>query len=306
MMHVRHDVIQKLANSWPKRTTIRSDKFPWSSGTVYDPTRPDYPERMVPFANHPRFLAVEPERRHRVLTWAWLVYNERTILAEEHIANPAFTMIMHGAFDGADDVHVRQAIQQTLIDEHFHTLIHTQAIDETCRRRGITASRTPDSVTRRRYLEALARATDPWQKALVTLAFAIVAEVSVNAYLELLAADDTIQPLHRLVPHLHNRDEFAHGELLVEVAKILYVRMSERQQRFFVTVLPEALYAYAAQDFSAWRTVLARAGIADGDEIVADCERDASSKLLVRDFSGLHHLADELEITNDLDYRFVS
>lgn len=304
---IDHILIHKLVASWPKRATVRSGKFPWSDLTPYNSECPDYPMRIVPFRDHALFQAASPEQRRQVLTWAWLVYNERTILAEEHMANPAFTMIMHGVFGGADEIHVRQAVQHALIDEHFHTLIHTIAIDETRRLRAISAlSRAPDSVTRRRMLELLAQVVGPMERALVTLAFAIVAEVSVNAYLSLLAEDETIQPMHKLVTYLHNRDEFAHSQIVVEVAKLLYLGMNERDQQFFLKILPEALKAYASHDFSAWRAILDNVGVAGADRIVADCEHDVSSQLLVRDFSGLRRIAEELEIVGRLDFGFAT
>jgi hypothetical protein len=304
---VDHTLIRKLVANWPRRTTIRSDKFPWPEPEAYNPETPDYPVRLLPFREHPRFLAAPEHQRREVLTRAWLTYNERTILAEEYMANPAFTMIVHGEFEGADEFHVRQAVQHALIDEHFHTLIHMTAIDETRRLRGLNDQwSAPNSLTRRSLLAEQARATEPWQRALVILAFATVAEISVNAYLELLSADDTIQPMHKLVTYLHNRDEFAHGQLIVEVIKLLYLRMSEPQQTFFIGVLPRALHAYAAHDFSAWRAILHRVGVDGAEDIVAACEHEAASQLLVRDFSGLKQVATELDIVDRLDFRFAA
>jgi hypothetical protein len=275
---IDHALIRKLVANWPRRTTIRSEKFPWAEPTAaeYEPARPDYPIRLVPFRDHPLYQDVPQAQRERVLSLAWLTYNERTILAEEHMANPAFTMIMHGAFAGADEIHVRQSIQHALIDEHFHTLIHMTAMDETRRLRGITTAwRSPDSVTRRSLLAEQARAVEPWQRALVILAFAVTAEISVNAYLDLLSADETIQPMHKLVTYLHNRDEFAHGQLIVEVIKLLFLHMTERQQCYFIEALPKGLRAYASHDFSAWRAILRHVGVAHADTIVDDCEHDA-------------------------------
>lgn len=304
---VDHALIRKLVANWPRRTTIRSEKYPWAEAAEYDPSIPDYPIALVPFRDHPWFRAAPEAQQQQVLSWAWLTYNERTILAEEYMANPAFTMIMHGAFTGADEMHVRTAIQHALIDEHFHTLIHMSAMEETRQHRGLSAPwRAPDSVTRRRMLEEQARAAEPWQRALVTLAFAVVAEISVNAYLDLLSADETIQPMHKLIAYLHNRDEFAHGQLIVEVVKLLFLRMSEPHQAFFIKMLPRALQAYSTHDFSAWRAILGHVGIEHAEEIVAACEHDASSQLLVRDFSGLKRVALELEIIDRLDFRFAA
>ena len=49
-----------------------------------------------------------------------------------------------------------------------------------------------------------------------------------------LVQDYEIQPLHRIITDMHNRDEFAHMILLVEVARVIYGNMSQHQQELFV------------------------------------------------------------------------
>lgn len=300
---VNRALVERLARSWPKRATVRSGRFEAGAGQGWDPAVPDYPLDLVPFRDHPRFRAAPPAQRQALLTWAWLVYNDRVITAEEQVANPALTMVMHGHFPGAEDVVLRQAVQQALVDETYHTYIHMVAVDRTRRLRGLLGAEPawPPSVTFRRYRQAVAGATSDWERELLALVWTVVSEVSINAYLVLLSRDATIQPLHRLVTHLHDRDEAAHGRLMVEVAKSLYVHMSAEQRRAFVAALPVALDAFIAHDFSAWAAVLAHVGLEGADEVVGDCRADPATGTLVRDFSGLSRLAAELDILDQLD-----
>ena len=76
-------LVQRVAAAWPKRATIRSDMVTIESAVEYDEERPDYPLHLLPFHEHPEFLAIEPEQRDQVLTWSWVVYNQRVISAEE-------------------------------------------------------------------------------------------------------------------------------------------------------------------------------------------------------------------------------
>src|SRR5690348_16790775 len=105
-------LVQRLAAAWPRRSTIRSDMVTIESAADYDEGRADYPLHMLPFHDHPDFADVSPEQRERVLTLAWIVYNQRVISAEEHVANPAFALVMRGVFPGTDDFMFRRAIQQ--------------------------------------------------------------------------------------------------------------------------------------------------------------------------------------------------
>jgi hypothetical protein len=88
---------------------------------------------------------------------------------------------------------------------------------------------------------------------------------------------------------------------MVEVAKSVYLAMNSEQRRTFVEAIPRALYAFSAQDFTVWRTILRATGYARADAIVDDCEHTADSGMLVRDFSGIRRLVRELEIGDLVD-----
>jgi hypothetical protein len=309
-----HDVpidlarLDRMAASWPRRAAVRTDLYQQGPGYV-DRNRPDYPIELVPFARHPRFLAATDRQRQDILTWGWLVYNERTIQSEERLANPSMTAIMHGTWPGAAHIGLRQAVQQCLIDEHFHTLIHTTAIHQTRAWRGISGQLDcPPSITWRRFMEAQARPgiTEPWQRSLLLLLFGVVAEVSIKAYLSLIADNDAIQPKHTVIAQVHNRDESAHGQVLVEVVKVLWTHMGPRERRFFVAELPGALTAFVEQDFSAWRAILRHVRLEGADEVIGDCEAQAAEqKKMVRDVSGIRQLAGELDVLDQLDFHFA-
>jgi len=297
-------VLEKIVETWPNRAGVRNDAAlrtaPW------EPERPDYPIEMLPFRDHPTFAALPEEKKRQVLTLAWLVYNERVITAEEFVANPALMMLSQHIMNGVDDLAVKLAIQQTLVDEHFHTLMHLRAIEDTKRLRGgIRAGlRFPHSITYRTLLALKDRHPSKEENDLLTLVWAIVAEISVNAYLSLLSTNETIQPMHRLVPYLHNRDEFAHSSIVEEVAKLLYPRLTAREQELFCHFLPDALRAFFAQDYSAWQAILGEVGVPGYEAMLEDCARDRSSSMLSRDFSGIRDLVAELNIGNRVDYQF--
>lgn len=296
--------LQRLAAAWPRRATIRTDLDRIEAPGIHDPEVPDYPVGLLPFAEHPDFLAASPEQRQAVLTHAWITYNERVITAEEEVANPAFALIMHGAFPGAESMEIKRTVQQAHVDETWHTYMHMMAMQRTRELRGIaTEPSKPPAITYQRLVEAWAAAAEPWERNLLTLVWATVAEVSVNAYLTLLSKASGIQPLHCLVPQLHARDESAHSSMMVEVAKALYVHMNREQATRFCDALPQALLAFAEHDYRAWSSILTHCGVAHADRIVADCEVEATS-LLVRDFTGIRRVVETLEIEDRIDFDF--
>jgi hypothetical protein len=240
-----------------------------------------------------------------VLTLAWLVYNERVITAEEYVANPTFAKIVHGDYPGLDRFEIHQSIQQAHIDETWHTYMHMLAMRNTRLLRRV--DREPDyphTVTYRRLLAEHERVKETWERDLLTFVWATVAEVSVNAYLELMSRDETIQPMHSLVTRLHSRDESAHGPVMVEVSKELYTNLDEKQRDFFNRAIPLALEAFVAQDYDVWPVILTHAGIKKPVEIVEDCRRLPGNSLLVRDFSGVRRLASE--VGADIEFEVCS
>jgi hypothetical protein len=80
---------------------------------------------------------LDTAQHNRVLTGLWLGYNERVIATEQLIAEPGFQLIMAGDLPGSDDPLVRQAIQQSIVDESFHTYLHMIAHSRTMQLRGI-------------------------------------------------------------------------------------------------------------------------------------------------------------------------
>lgn len=299
--------LHRLAAAWPTRAVVRGDLAVLDHDAEFDATVPDYPLSVVPFADHPGFAAATPAQRDQVLTGLWLGYNERVIAAEQLLVEPAFDLIARGVFPGSDDPLVRQAIQQSLVDESFHTYMHMMAISRTRDLRGVTTRPAmPTMVTRRRLDRRLAELPEAWQRDLAVLVWGAVSETAISTLLALIARDRTIQPMHSLIATLHLRDESAHGAIVVEVVKLLYRRMNPAQQRMLAELLPLALHAFTEQDMSALRVELAHANVRGAERILDDLRASTPSgrPKLVRDYSGTRRIVRELGLTDQIDFTF--
>ncbi|UNO39182.1 diiron oxygenase [Streptomyces sp. MST-110588] len=298
-------VLKRLAASWPRRATIRTDMNRVSSPEAYDPELLDYPVHLLPFAEHPAFLAASEEKRRQVNTLAWIAYNERVIAAEEYVANPTFEKLAHGVFPGVDRYEVKEAVQQSHVDEVWHTYMHMIAMQRTREARAIGSE--PDyvqPVTNRALYELAGQASEQWEKDLLYLLWTAVGEISINAFLDLLGDDRTIQPLHTLIARLHARDEAAHGPILAELMKEIYPRLNKRQQEFFIQHLPTAVTTFGAEDYELWPQILRFAGIPRVTEIIEDTRRQPGGDLMLTDFRTVHRLVQELEIEDRVDFDF--
>jgi hypothetical protein len=69
--------------------------------------------------------------------------------------------------------------------------------------------------------------------------------------------------------------------------------------------LPKALNTFTTHDFSSWYAILKQVGLEGFNELIRDCEENTGNNKLVRDFSGLRRLAEELDIISELDFEFT-
>lgn len=296
-------VVRQLSRAWPKRATVCA-MAGLQAAHDFDASRHDYPTRLIPFFEHPLFQRLDDDQKHLVVTWGWMGYNQRTITAEDCVVNPALNYIASDLLQPAD-WDFQEAIRQTLVDEHYHTLMHMRAMERTRHDRQLAQRLSlPPSVTYRRLRDLQMTLVEPWEKSLASVAFATVAEISVNAFLDILADDETIQPAHRAVAQMHNRDEYAHSKTLAEISKVIYAGLDPNKQRFFVKILPQALAAFIAQDYSMWDAILHQLNVPAADAILADCTGAAKSSVITRDYTGLHRFAQDVGILDEMDFDF--
>ena len=299
-------LLKRIRRSWPKRASVRGCYFDeFKDNNNYNSSLPDYPKELVPFWNHPKFEPLDDEIKYRILTWAWMNYNLRTIHAEEKIVNPSFYLILNEVFDGTNEVNIKNVVYQSLIDESFHSLMHYNASEDTIRLRGIEDKIIfKDTITYRLLTKHKSIEPEKWKRDLMALISGIVSETSINAYLSLLSTSKTVQPKHSEISKIHDLDEFAHSSILVEITKTVYNQLSQKQKDFFITYLPVAMEAFCAHDFESWRTILKFNNINSYEQIIYDCENNAENKKLVNDYSGLKRLTKHLGIFNNVNYDF--
>lgn len=300
---VNWELVRRLGRIWPKKASVKKPELDYQIDS--DLNRPDFPIELVPFHDHPLFLAASEQTRANVLSWGWIAYNERTITAEEKVANPAFQLILNNAVPGVEESETKLAVAQSIVDEQYHTLMHTRANLLTRQMRKLPHASLPFSVTYRTYLQCISEVNSDWERNVITVLFATVSEISINAFLSLLSSNQEIQPLHRLITYHHDADEVMHMLLLEEVAKNIFVKMSSSERRVFLRWFPVALKSFVATDFSSWQAILVLCGFEKADEIIEDVRRMPSRKNLVRDYQGLERLVQQLGVGTAIDFDFA-
>jgi hypothetical protein len=172
--------------------------------------------------------------------------------------------------------------------------------------RGLTAEpgKYGDPITNRRLCALAAEASEQWERDLLYLLWTAVGEISINKFLDLVASDTTIQPMHALIARLHARDEAAHGPVLFQVMKDVFVHLNREQRALFARSLPAAITAFGAEDYELWLRILTFAGFAEAATIVEDSKRRPGADMIVTDFGPVRRLIHDLGLDNQVDFDF--
>lgn len=291
-------IVQKLKSSWNSRVAVRKQRLDLAQ--FYNPTIPDFPIHMVQFWDDEAFKSVDERTRLRLLAGAWIMYNEKTIYIEDKIINPACQLLLRAELPGVCDPDVKEVIAQTLVDEQFHILMCLEVCNSARERHQLhdLTIATPlliertDSVTR----EAEVRG----EVALARMAYALVAEMTINTYLKTLSADTSIQPLNRINTDMHRQDEVAHSTLFKELGTSVYRSLNSHQAQIFKEYIRRALNDFTEPDNSGWATILKYLQIPQAAQIIICLEEKTKGTRLPRNYSAFKDLLDELNLTEEI------
>jgi hypothetical protein len=106
-------LLQRLANNWGRRARVKQPEL--DGETLFDDSKDDFIPDLLPFRDHPAFLAAPDSMRKQILSCGWLAYNEKTVDIESKIVAPACHHIIAGDVPGLQDGVSKQIAGQTLV-----------------------------------------------------------------------------------------------------------------------------------------------------------------------------------------------
>lgn len=292
---VESAIVNRLAHNWARRATVK--KTEPDLDDLFDTSLADYPESLLPFVEHPIYLALRPEQRERILAWAWIAFNKNVMDIEKYVVNPGFDVLAEDKLGAGLGSWAALAVNQAMVDEQYHTLMHFNASTSTRRGRGwdLPSSALPDVRTVRARARALAAADGPRQAALTEMAFMTVAEVSITAYLDLISDNPGIQSINRATIRLHARDEYCHASIAGELAVSVLDTLGETDRRYFLAAFENAIDAFGRTDFGAWHAIMKIEQIRDGSRMLNEVESSQIGPILMQDYSGTDRLRERLD-----------
>lgn len=282
--------IKRLAGNWDRRATVKKPEL--ALDTLFEDGRPDYPFALTPLHRHPAAVDMDPQALRKALYLAAIAFHRYTMIIERDVVCPTFSGVLGSEFPVDKSEYLDTAVIQAAVDEQYHTLMHHNAAQVLSKSRGwgMPVGRLPIPGYARLHHQIQSLQHTGWERNLVGLAFTVVTELSIDSFLVLLGQDKEIQPLNSAIAALHWRDEKCHSSIAGEIAKSVFLALTDRQRDFFVDNMASALRSFSEQDFSLWYAIADLAEIENGHQILNECAEIPGAKRSVRDNSNVHRL----------------
>jgi alpha-N-dichloroacetyl-p-aminophenylserinol N-oxygenase len=293
------DVLERIGQSWNSRVAVRKERLDLSD--YYKTTLPDFPIAMVPFWNDPDFSGVDQNVKQRLLAAAWVAYNEKAMYLEDEIVLPACNLMLKGRMPGVSDPLVKQVLAQVQVDEQFHMLMCLDVCNVARKHHQLYdfVALVPSLGARLNLHLAETRTASRAQ--LFRLAYASVAEMSINAYLTQVSKDAAIQPINRINTDMHRRDESVHSIAFHEIVASVYTGLEPPDQADFRDCLADALQIFSSPDIAFWESILDYMEINNRERIISRLRDKAIGTRLSRDYTALQSLCQKVGISDISD-----
>ncbi|GAB7525987.1 diiron oxygenase [Paraburkholderia sp. 2C] len=267
--HVK-ETLNKLSALWRERATVNHGLVDHSS-LSFQPQRADFPEALLPFRNHPRWKEAPDDIKAAALSYAWAIYNLKTVYVECDIVMPACEDLIKRPFGGAAARYeLQQVMSEALLDEALHTKMSITACNYIYRHRKLV----PLDYTKFNLVmwreRLLADCEAEGKRRLAKFAIAAASETLITDYLNTLAADTDIQPICREVTRSHAMDEWGHSRVFSVAAEHVVASLSESERRWFAGIVQRTVEMFADNELGAWAAALGMLSFPHREEMISD------------------------------------
>lgn len=264
------DMLAKLSDLWVRRAAVNKPPLDMN-GLEFDARRPDFSEALLPFCKHDAWLASSEQEQCECLSYAWIIYNLKTIYIECDIVTPACEDLLKvSSLQGANRSVLQGAIAEALLDEALHTKMSVSACNYIYARRRLPIFNFTQFNLLRWKNEILSSCTAEWQRRLTRFGMACASETMITDYLKTMSEDGNIQAVCREVTRTHAEDEWSHSSVFSLVALEIVSDLSLEERSYLQQVIRRTVQMFADNEMGAWAEVFSLISVCNGRDIVAD------------------------------------
>jgi hypothetical protein len=253
------DAIEKLSRHWKKNAVVNNGGDPTSRHALQHEL-PDFLEELLPFFGTDEWQHAVSDMKRNVLSYAWVLYNHKTVYIESDLILPVCEDIIKGFYQLDHPERVQEIVAQSMVDEAVHTQMSINAANAILKFRKLAQPEYRGFFLSRRREGLLSEAASDKEKRLVALGIACASETLVTDYLDKIASAEAIQPLCREVTAAHANDELAHSSVFTIVLENVIAHLSESDKEVVARSIHEAVAMFANKELDVWQSILAQLG----------------------------------------------
>ncbi len=223
---------------------------------------PDFLMNLLPFIPHPR-SKIKREEEYKLLSYAWCLYNKRTIIIEQQILLKYCSMALCSMV--AIPTSYMERISQIVVDESYHALMSHIGISriESFRNIGSVFDYTT-IIESELALNEANMDDDYW---LYIFACALVSEVTLTSYLNIFPRNSEVQNLCRVITNIHRHEEASHGPIFIEIYSYYKSILSAGQLTLLESYITRFISIFMDPDRIIWIEIYKKIGLSYQDII---------------------------------------
>lgn len=266
-------MLKRLSALWKNRAAVNKSQ-PEYSDLEFDQTKKDFSESLLPFRQHDAWKEAPEDVKDKCLSYAWGIYNLKTIYIECDIVTPACEDIIKcPPVNSPNRADLQDVMSEALLDEALHTRMSVMACNYIYDRRKLEPLNYTDFNLINWRREMLAGCSAEWQRRLTRFAVACASETLITDYLKVMAEDHSIQRICHEVTRVHAEDEWSHSSVFSYVAYDIVRDLGTSERRYLRDTMVKTADLFADNELGAWETVFRLSGMPYAREIISETER---------------------------------
>lgn len=264
-------MLKKLSVLWKNRAAVNQTLSDYTE-LEFDITKDDFSSSLLPFRNHPAWLELSEEKRSKCLSYAWAIYNLKTIYIECDVVTPACEDIIKTPPHSNNQKILQDVMSQALLDEALHTRMSILACNYIYDKRQLEALVFNDFNLVSWRQKLLSNCSAEWEKRLTRFAIACASETLITDYLKTMAEDNLIQPICHEVTRTHAADEWSHSSVFSLVATDIVQNLRDSEKKYFKNIIERTVEMFANNELGAWAKVFKMLDIPYAEDILNETE----------------------------------
>lgn len=262
-------MLKKLSALWRSRAAVNQE-LPDYWSLAFDPTKQDFSACLLPLRNHPAWLEAPADLQSKCLSYAWAIYNLKTICIECKVVTPACEDVIKTPPPSTNRALLQDVMSQALLDEALHTRMSIMACNYIYEKRGLPPlDFTAFNLVQWRE-KLLASCGAQWERRLTRFAIACASETLITDYLKTMAEDSSIQKICHEVTRTHAQDEWSHSSVFSFVATDIVQGLGGKEREYLRSVILKTVQMFANNELGAWATVFEMLKVPRARDILHD------------------------------------